>query len=393
MAENIFITNDNRYIGELNNIQLQYYDEKEKIIKWGNVDFIYKHYVDKPMFKVELENGKSVEVTEDHSLMVIRKDELRQSKVYQLKEGDIFVTLDGQAKIINIEPLDRQARWVYDIQMTDNPHTFFANGILVHNSQFLIMEKSEEEIDEYLQYLNKEGLKEELIKKYNFGLDDKYYQYNLEHEQTLAYAYFGDQKKRYYTIRDDGSKYVHGLNIIRKDTPDYIKELLDELCEKSVKGQIEYSDFLDTYDKLSNTEYENFAVHKGFSKAFEEYNKTMPQHVAGALFANKHFDLQIKHSDTVFLFYINTFCEPDIPHNKRKNVICLREEDFGIIEDTDKFEIDYYELMEKQIIQPMREFYHIKKVADIIEAWGKNHPDNYRFSKVNGYVFKKKKID
>jgi intein/homing endonuclease len=32
--------------------------------------------------------------------------------------------------------LDRGARWVYDIQMKDNPHTFFANGVLVHNSLF-----------------------------------------------------------------------------------------------------------------------------------------------------------------------------------------------------------------------------------------------------------------
>jgi len=88
----------------------------------------------------------------------------------------------------------------------------------------------------YIDYLNNGGLKNDLIKKYNNGLNDKYCQYNLEHEQTLAFVYFGDRKKRYYSIRDDGSKYIHGLNIIRKDTPELIKLMLDELCEKSVRG-------------------------------------------------------------------------------------------------------------------------------------------------------------
>ena len=50
----------------------------------------------------------------------------------------------------------------------------------------------------------------------------------------------------------------------------------------------------------------------------------MPQHVSGALFANKYLDLKIRHSDVVFLFYINSFCEPHIKPQDRKNVICLR---------------------------------------------------------------------
>jgi hypothetical protein len=50
--------------------------------------------------------------------------------------------------------LDRGARWVYDIQMKDNPHTFFANGVLVHNSIFLRVETESENLKGWLDNFN-----------------------------------------------------------------------------------------------------------------------------------------------------------------------------------------------------------------------------------------------
>jgi len=125
---------------------------------------------------------------------------------------------------------------------------------------------------------------------------------------------------------------------------------------------------------------DEIAVHKSITKRFEKYNKTIPQHVSGALFANEHLGLKIKHSDVVYLFYINSFCEPDIKPSERKNVICLRKEDFPLIATTDKFEIDYNELMEKQFIQPLREFNKIPQVQKAIDDWGKSFNDNYRMN-------------
>jgi hypothetical protein len=46
----------------------------------------------------------------------------------------------------------------------------------------------------------------------------------------------------------------------------------------------------------------------------------------------------------------------------RHDAICLRPEDFSIIDNNDKFEIDYDKFFEKQIIQPLREFDKIPKV-------------------------------
>ena len=133
-ARSIFVTEDKRYIGSMPELELEYYDEVTNAIKWGDVEFIERHLVDKLMFEIILEDGNLVKVTEDHSLMVLRENKLVESKVYELKGEDLFVTLNGLTRCKTIIPMERKARWVYDIQMKDNPHTFFANEGLVHNS-------------------------------------------------------------------------------------------------------------------------------------------------------------------------------------------------------------------------------------------------------------------
>jgi len=150
-ARSIFVTEDKRYIGSMPELELEYYDEGTNAIKWGDVEFIERHLVDKLMFEIILEDGNLVKVTEDHSLMVLRENKLVESKVYELKEEDLFVTLNGLTRCKTIVPMERKARWVYDIQMKDNPHTFFANGVLVHNSVFIKLKVDENTLKEQLE--------------------------------------------------------------------------------------------------------------------------------------------------------------------------------------------------------------------------------------------------
>ncbi len=260
------------------------------------------------------------------------------------------------------------------------------------DSVFIKLKVDENTLKEQLEQFNKEVLPDQLIKRFNPCIDPKYLQYELEHEKNLSYLYLGDRKKRYYSIQQDGSKYIHGLNIIKKDTPAYIKQLLDQLCERAVTGKFSVSDLEQVYNKIKTAELDEIAVHKSITKRFEKYNKTIPQHVSGALFANEHLGLKIKHSDVVYLFYINSFCEPEIKPGDRKNVVCLRKEDFPLIATTDKFQIDYNELMEKQFIQPLREFNKIPQVQKAIDDWGKLFNDNYRINNKGQFVFKKRKF-
>ena len=390
-AENILYLENGRQIGSLPDIEMQYYDEETKSILWGEVEFIQRHKINKTIYRVTLQNGYFVQVTSDHSLMVYRDNSLIPCKAIDLKNGDQFVTINGNYKCVNIDILNPTKNWVYDIQMKDNPHTFFCNGVLVHNSIFLRVETEPENLKGWLNNFNNNQLMN-LIKESNPYINPDYFQYNLEHQKDLDYLYLGDRKKRYYSIQKNGEKYIHGLNIIKKDTPKFIKKLLDDICQESVKETLSLKFLEEVFESLKTANYEDIAVHKSFSKKFQYYNKTMPQHVAGALFANKYLDLKIRHSDVVFLFYINSFCEPHIKPGDRKNVICLRSQDFGVIGTTDKFEIDTIQLFEKQIVQPLREFDKIPVVKKAIEQWCSGHPENYRLSKNGEYKFKKKTV-
>ncbi len=392
-AQNIICLSNGRQIGALKDIEMQYYDENDKTIKWGDVQFIERHKVDKDMYNIILENGQFVKVTQDHSLMVLNNEgKLEECKAIDIKVGNEFITLTGNSKVKSITKQKPSNNWVYDIQMKDNPHTFFCNGILVHNSVFLRVSQTKDKLLAWLKNYNENSLLNDLIKECNPYINPDYYQYDLEYQKDLDYLYLGDRKKRYYSIQANGKKYIHGLNIIKKDTPKYIKELLDNICQKSVKQVLSVKDLEETFELLKRAKYEDIAVHKSFSKKFQAYNKTMPQHVSGALFANNYLDLKIRHSDVVFLFYINSFCEPQIKPQDRKNVICLRSQDFDVIKTSDKFEIDYVQLMQKQIIQPLREFDKISVVKKAINDWCSKLPENYRSNKYNEYVFKKKKI-
>lgn len=232
----------------------------------------------------------------------------------------------------------------------------------------------------------------EFIRSYNPYVDDSFIFYELELQRILSHIYFSDAKKRYYSIQDNGKKYIHGLNIIKKDTPAYIKQLLDDLCEKAVRGEFSVKLLENTYEAIKSANFEQIAVHKAVRKKFSSYVKTMPQHVAGAMFANEILGLQLKNSDVVYLFYINNYCQPERKPQDRNNVICLRKEDFSVINTTDKFSIDYSELMEKQFIQPMREFNYIPEVSIAISEWCARFNDNYRTKKDGTYSFKKIKF-
>jgi intein/homing endonuclease len=53
-----------------------------------------RHKTKKKIFQIELENGKSVKVTEDHSIMVDRDGFLLEVKPTEIKETDLIICLN-----------------------------------------------------------------------------------------------------------------------------------------------------------------------------------------------------------------------------------------------------------------------------------------------------------
>jgi intein/homing endonuclease len=61
--------------------------------KYMNVRSVYRHKVSKARWKVTLEDGKTVEVTNDHSIMVERDGELIEVKAEEILQSDVFISI------------------------------------------------------------------------------------------------------------------------------------------------------------------------------------------------------------------------------------------------------------------------------------------------------------
>lgn len=110
------------------------YDPDTKKSVFRPIKYIMRHVCNKRMFRVWLNNSTYVDVTEDHSLMAydeyghlsnIKPEEIRgDTHIYHLEMGPSLV--------MTVEPIDYKG-YVYDIEV-EGTHTFFANNILVHNT-------------------------------------------------------------------------------------------------------------------------------------------------------------------------------------------------------------------------------------------------------------------
>ena len=112
--------------------------------------YVMKHKVNKRMFKISV-NDKSVIITEDHSVMINRNDNLISAKCTEILKSDELISNNLKDNIItcnfSVEDLGIQELDVYDIEVEDN-HNFFGNDILLHNSAYYTIEPF---VDEFLK--------------------------------------------------------------------------------------------------------------------------------------------------------------------------------------------------------------------------------------------------
>ena len=284
-----------------------------------------------------------------------------------------------KAKIIKIEKLKQSQQFVYDIQMEDTSHTFFANDILVHNSIFLGLHNMS---DVFLQKQTKDfdnWYLQNIVKKHNPDIKLDYYIMELQHQKTFTHLYFGQGKKRYYAIMQNGSKYIRGLNIIRKDCPVFMRSKLDQLAQLAVRQQLTVQHLVDARALITTVPYNQIGSYKRFTMAFQQYSKGF-QTVVAAKYANDHFGTKITRDDVPFLFNIITLDQQHLKVKERHNAICLLQQDLHIIDqNSDKFIIDYDTYFDKQCIHPLQEFKFIESSTKVLQQYKKLHRDFYPF--------------
>ncbi len=192
----------------------------------------------------------------------------------------------------------------------------------------------------------------------------------LEYEKDFETIYIGDSKKRYYGIeRKSKKKYIKGLNIIRKDTPPFLKVRLNEITELAVTGGLTLKSLLDLRKEVESQPYEAIGITKAYGQPFNKF-KNKANHVEGAKFANDHLGTKITHKDTPLLFYIVSHCEDGLKPKDRHNTICLLPEHLHFIgKRNDIFEIDYTTYFNNQVTKQLEEFKHIQQVADVLKQY------------------------
>lgn len=116
----------------------------ETIVNYDGKNFVYnkiknviRHKVTKQKWVLTTEKN-SVYVTSDHSLILYKNGKLEKTKPCNVKSGMLVVTTCGITKVVNCENCGLfEDEYVYDISVdtnNENMQNFFANGILVHNT-------------------------------------------------------------------------------------------------------------------------------------------------------------------------------------------------------------------------------------------------------------------
>ena len=246
--------------------------------------YVMKHKVNKRMFKISV-NDKSVIITEDHSVMIKRNDNLISVKPTEILETDDLISNNLKDKVIThnfrVEDLGIQELDVYDIEVEDN-HNFFGNDILLHNSAYYTIEpfveeflkknpdaslsetvdfcdkfetevvqpKIQENIDEFCYYLNamdksKCGGKREIIADRFILMKKKKYLCRLRANEATVFP-------------DDAPKIkAMGVELIKSSTPKFSIEHMSEALPILFDGS--QKDLREWFEKCK-TEFKNAPI-------------------------------------------------------------------------------------------------------------------------------------
>lgn len=283
-------------------------------IEWDYrpVSYIYRHKTNKPIYRVSTSNGKFVDMTADHSAIVVRDGMLVEVKPTELHVGDEMLSMDGgrivPCFVVSVEG-DGQTisnQWVYDVAMEDESRPyFFGNDILVHNSVYF--KTHAKTADEAI--LIGDAVAEEINKSYpdfmrrafmcSEGFDEII---KCEREVVSDRGIFVGKKLYILHLVDVEGKTVDkmkvmGLSIKKTTLPREITDVIEKFIERLLKGEgwasISESivDFKDTIHNPSDIR--DIGLPRGingledYTTAFEaDYDTRLPGHVAASILYN-----------------------------------------------------------------------------------------------------------
>lgn len=271
--------------------------------KFARIVFLSRHKTKKHLVKITLTNKQYVITTTDHVMMRYNDERMLEAvSANHLKPFDyvqIFDCYEQFGVVESIEDLAKTEDWVYDMEVDDPEHTFYANDILVHNSQFINIQcitdwfKKEYNLpDKIMEWSDKDKLKLwEYVEKFVNEDVTPYVQQLLKDEcgcedtSMLRYSleYIADcgvyQAKKNYAVHKiisegpelvDTNKYT-GIELKKNTMSAKTKEFLAEIYENILHLNWTEKDFrnfiyksFEDYKKLS---IDDIAQWRGYNTA------------------------------------------------------------------------------------------------------------------------------
>lgn len=352
-----------------------------------------------------------VTVTTDHICMRYDKDHFFENvNAKNLKIND-YVSVYDEADdkeligtIVNIEDLGTTDDWVYDCEVDDDSHAFYASNILCHNSQFCNIQCVTDD------FKKKYGLNDDLAKwdddsklklwKWVENFVEKEVNpfvqndligktYHTEHPEVLRYSleYIGavgiyERKKKYsvHKILSEGPEIVDkvkfsGIELKKATSPIAIKEILKDIYYGVLKHNWDEHEFIEyvneAYDKFRKLSISDIAMWKGYNTAREAKGfLDMELGATGISKACTFYNQMIDHLklgkkyDTILLGQKVRFSYV-IPSNEY-GIECIAFHDGQWPQEFDEiFKVDYDVMFDKLILSPLKGFLEATKFKKV----------------------------
>jgi len=228
--------------------QVHCLDMKNDTMAIGKVNYIKKHKVKKNFYKISFkkglfgkQNSLKLFITEDHSIIVRRDFKISVKKPSEVIFGDEIHYNGSWGTYAKVEPAGVREEWVYDLEV-ENHHTFVANGIVVHNSNYLTVDEIFEKyfpdktFEEYALEIEKrimDPLIERMLNHYwkkqnlqniiHFKREGIILDMIILAKKKYIKRIIQQEKKRYDTPK---VKYT-GVEVVRSDVPRFTRDELD----------------------------------------------------------------------------------------------------------------------------------------------------------------------
>jgi len=300
-------SNDKEYCYP-NQLKVLTFDPKTEQLCFRDVRYVMRHKVQKQMYQITTCYGDTVVVTEDHSLMVLDSNsvltEATPADCIANESIGMRCDFDGTSifntTITKITPVEYDG-YVYDIEV-DDTHTFFANDVLVHNTDSVYFKTNAE--------YGSDGMSTEEINLRAIAIADKIgeladasfpefckkaFCIQPEYEniikcdrEVVAKRGIFVSKKRYVLKLVDLDGYrcdklkAMGLEMKKTTTPKIIQKFLEDVINLILNGETEWDDidnFIVDYRDQVKTALPVIDI--GLPKGVKKVEFYTAQHIAG----------------------------------------------------------------------------------------------------------------